>query len=186
MATVMAQLQQIGTPAALALIFLILAAARAGEIIGCEWSEIDLTKAIWVIPARRMKGRREHRVPLSAPAVRLLQGLPRKGSKRCFPITLHSMLRVLRKVSADATVHGMRSAFKQWAIECTAFAPNVSEAALAHKLAGNSTEAAYLRPDADLFEKRRKLMVLWGRHCTSPPVAAGARVTPLRKARGDA
>jgi len=176
-ATVMARLQQIGTPAAHALCFVVLTAARANEVIGCEWSELDLAKASWVIPARRMKGRREHRVPLSAPAVRLLQGLPRKG-KRPFPIDDHAMLRVLRKVSAESTVHGMRSAFKQWAIECTAYPPNVSEAALAHKLAGNRTEGAYLR-DADLFEKRRRLMSAWADYCTKP--APANVVTPIRE-----
>jgi integrase len=178
-ATVMARLQQIGTPAARALRFLIVTATRADEVLGCEWSEIDLAKATWVIPARRMKGRREHRVPLSAPAVRLLQGLPRKG-KRPFPIDDHAMLRVLRKISAESTVHGMRSAFKQWAIECTAYPPNVSEAALAHKLASNPTEGAYLR-DADLFEKRRRLMSAWADFCAKPMPATGAIVTRIRE-----
>jgi integrase len=177
---IVARLREIGTPAALALIFLILTAARAGEVIGCEWTEIDLAKATWTIPARRMKGRREHRNPLSAPAVRLLQGLPRKD-KQCFPITLHSMLRVLRKVSADVTVHGMRSSFKRWAVERTSFAPSVSEAALAHKLAGNPTEGAYLRPDVDLFEKRRRLMEQWAAFCTKPAAKiAGSTVVPMQ------
>jgi integrase len=183
---IVARLREIGTPAALALIFLILTSARANEVIGCEVTEIDLAKAIWVVPARRMKSRREHRVPLATAAVRLLEGLPRKD-KRPFPIDLHGMLRVLRKVNATATVHGMRSAFKRWAVERTSFAPSVSEAALAHKLAGNATEGAYLR-DADLFEKRRRLMEQWATFCMKPAAKiTGATVVSMQaKARADA
>jgi integrase len=169
--TVMARLREINTVPAIALRFSILCASRTGEILGCAWSEIDLANRTWKIPGERMKGGREHRVPLSAAAVELLGAVPKCDDEQVFPIDSHAMGQVLAKVSAGTTVHGMRSAFKTWATEQTAYPANLAEAALAHRLGSDKTEQAYLR--GDLFQKRRKLMEAWGAFCTTKP-AKGA------------
>jgi integrase len=170
--------------AARALEFAILTAARTGEVIGARWAEIDLKKAVWTIPAVRMKGAREHRVPLSKPAVALLvdlQAAPGASSDWVFstqgagPISNMAMLMLLRRMRRDdLTVHGFRSSFRDWTAERTGFAGEVAEAALAHAV-GDKVEAAYRR--GDLFEKRRRLMQAWGDHCDT---AARPKVVKLR------
>jgi integrase len=131
-----------------------------------------------------MKSGREHRVPLPPAAVELLQNLPR-DSDLVFPRPRHpdrilhhsGLLEILQRVSATAaTVHGFRSAFRDWAAEATAFPNHVVEQALAHAI-GNAVEAAYRR--GDLIEKRRKLMDAWADYITRPPIERG-EVVPLR------
>jgi integrase len=170
--------------AALALEFTVLTAARSGEVIGARWSEVDLAKATWTVPGDRMKAAKEHRVPLSPRAVAILESLQPLGSEWLFPGTKGdklsgmAMAMLMRRMKVDATVHGFRSGFRDWAAECTAYAHEVCEMALAHTI-GNKAEAAYRR--GDVFEKRRRLMDDWAVYCASVG-AAGGKVTPIRKA----
>lgn len=149
-----------------ALEFLVLTAARTGESIGAQWSEIDLDAALWTVPAERMKGGREHRVPLCDRAVSILNALPRDGAfvfpggRKGKPLSNMAMLQLLRGMEGceNLTVHGFRSAFRDWVAEQTSFSGEVAEAALAHTI-GDKVEAAYRRGDA--LEKRRELMAAW-------------------------
>jgi integrase len=169
-----------------ALEFLILTAARTGEVIGARWDdEIDLDNATWTVPAERMKAGKVHRVPLSAPALALLRALPREiNNNFVFPglragtgLSPAAMVMVLKHMEyQQITVHGMRSTFRTWCDETTAFPHHVTEQALAHTI-GSGVERAYRR--GDLFDKRRKLMNAWASYATSPPVQA-ADVVPLR------
>jgi integrase len=160
--------------AALALEFTILTAARSGEALGARWNEFDLDRAIWIVPAERMKAAREHRVPLSPRALQIVTDLRDNrtndfvfpGEKPNCPLSGMSLEMVLRRMKIeDATVHGFRSSFRDWAAECTNFPNEVCEAALAHVI-GNKAEAAYRR--GDLFDKRRKLMNAWAAYCGTP------------------
>jgi integrase len=127
-----------------------------------------------------MKVKEEHRVPLSPPALALLKGLPREASDpRIFPISSMAMFRVLRSLRDDVTVHGFRATFSTWANESTSYLPLVIEMSLSHSV-GSKVEAAYRR--TDLFDKRRKLMESWAKHCEATPAATGA-VVPMRSAR---
>jgi integrase len=168
--------------AALALEFTILTAARSGEVIGGRWSEIDLDKAIWIIPADRMKAAKEHRVPLSGRAVAILEGLKPLGSEWLFPgargdkLSGMAMAMLMRRMKVDATVHGFRSSFRDWAAECTGYAHEVAEMALAHTIE-NKVERAYRR--GDLFDKRRRLMDDWAAYCAGEGLT-GDNVTPIR------
>ena len=172
--------------AALALEFTILTAARTGEVIGATWSEVDLDRAIWTVPADRMKAAREHRVPLSARAVEILTATKKLGSQCLFPgprggqLSGMAMSMLLRRMNGEATVHGFRSSFRDWAAECTGYPHEVCEMALAHTIA-NKAEAAYRR--GDMFEKRRRMMADWADYCAGNGVA-GAEVVPLRAAPG--
>lgn len=169
--------------AALALEFTILTAARTGEVIGAKWDEVDLDKAIWTIPASRMKAGKEHRVPLSARAVEILKSTQGLRKEWLFPATKGgkmsgmAMTMLLRRMKVDVTVHGFRSGFRDWSAECTGYAHEVAEMALAHTIE-NKVERAYRR--GDLFDKRRRLMDDWATYCATIP-ATGANVTPLRK-----
>lgn len=172
--------------AARALEFTILAAARTGEVIGMKWAEVDLAAESWTVPAARMKGKREHRVPLSPAAVELLRTLPRKGDyvfpgrREGQPLSNMAMLQLLGRMGhGELTVHGFRSTFRDWASERTSFSREVCEMALAHAIA-DETEAAYRR--GDLFEKRRRLMAEWATHCEAPE--KGGQVIPLRQTAG--
>jgi len=151
--------------AAKALQFLILTAARSGEVRGALWSEIDFRKAIWTIPSERMKAGVEHRVPLSEAALKLLTDMPRIGdSNLIFPGTKGqalsdmTMTSVMRRMKAAAVPHGFRSTFRDWAGEKTNFPRELAEQALAHTLE-SKVEAAYRRGDA--LEKRREMMQCW-------------------------
>ncbi|MBQ0820180.1 integrase arm-type DNA-binding domain-containing protein [Microvirga sp. HBU67558] len=152
--------------AARALEFAILTAARSGEVFGALWDEVDLEARVWTVPAARMKAGREHRVPLSARAVEILREMEQKrlsnlvfpGIKPKRPLSTMALEMVLRRMKVDVTVHGFRSAFRDWAGERTHFPREVAEAALAH-LVGDAVERAYRRGDA--LEKRRKLMDAW-------------------------
>jgi integrase len=160
----------------------ILTAARTGEVTNARWSEIDLKEKIWTVPAGRMKGHREHRVPLSDRAVAVLNALPREadfvfpGGRQGAPISNMAMAELLKRMERrDITVHGFRSAFRDWAAERTNYPNHVIEMALAH-IIGDKVEAAYRR--GDLFEKRRKLMEAWAVYCSAPQRTA--TVTPIR------
>lgn len=151
--------------AARALEFLILTAARSGEVRGATWQEIDLNGAVWTVPAERMKASKEHRVPLSARAIAILRALPRMaGSELVFPAPRGGMLSdmtisaVMRRMQVDAVPHGFRSTFRDWCSERTNYPRDVAEMALAHTIS-NKVEAAYRR--GDLFVKRIQLMNEW-------------------------
>lgn len=167
--------------AALALEFTILTAARTGEVIGATWDEVDLEKAIWTIPATRMKAGREHRVPLSDRAVEVLKSLTPLSQSHVFvgnrgKMSSMAMAMLLRRMGHDSTVHGFRSAFRDWAAEYTGYPHEVCEMALAHTIE-NKAEAAYRR--GDLFEKRRRLMSDWAVYCAHT-IPAGQNVTAIR------
>jgi len=172
--------------AAVALEFTILTAARTGEVIGARWPEFNLGAGLWTVPAQRMKAEREHRVPLSARAVAILEAmrkLRRDGSDIVFPgqsedgcLSNMAMAAVLKRMKRDdITVHGFRSSFRDWAGEVSSFPNEVCEMALAHAI-GSEAEAAYRR--GDLFEKRRAMMEEWAAYCepaTAPPGLASAK-----------
>ena len=147
-----------------ALEFAILTAARSGEVRGATWLEFDLPAAMWTVPADRMKSGRQHRVPLSASALKLLRDLPQgKAGDLVFPglrgqLSDMSLTAVLRRMKVAATAHGFRSTFRDWAAERTQYANEVAEMALSH-LVGDKVEAAYRR--GDLYEKRVMLMRDW-------------------------
>jgi integrase len=158
--------------AGLALELCILTAARSGEILGMQWSEIDFDKEVWTVPANRMKAGREHRVPLSPRVVAILRQLEElkagefvfPGQARNKPLSNMAMEMMLRRMNIqDATVHGFRSSFRDWAGNVSNFPREVVETALAH-VVGDKAEQAYRRGDA--LEKRRKLMEAWSAYCT--------------------
>jgi integrase len=167
----MTDLRDCGGIAATALEFLILTATRTSETLNAVWGEIDLDNKLWIISRERMKGGREHRVPLCDRAVaivREMQATKRSefvfpGAKHNKPLSTMSMLTTLRRMGrADVTTHGMRATFRTWAAERTHVQREVIEAALAHVI-GDRTEAAYQR--GDLLDKRRALMKTWGEFC---------------------
>jgi integrase len=171
-----------GEPVRLAFEFLILTAARTGEVLGATWSEIDLDETLWIIPAERMKSSREHRVPLAPRCVEILRRTKElaAGSEFLFasrsirkPLSNMVFLMALRRLKVDATAHGFRSAFRDWASERTNFPTEVCEAALAHTVK-SKVEAAYRR--GDLLEKRQALMETWAAFVTS----AGGEVVQIR------
>ena len=168
-----AQLREVGTIAAQALEFTLLTAARTGETLGAQWPEIDLEAKVWTVPADRMKGGREHRVPLTERAVAILTALKADsagsyvfpGAKPKRPLASMTMDNLLKKATqAPFTVHGFRSSFKTWATESTSYPNELSEAALAH-VTGNKVERAYRRTDA--LERRREMMAAWEAHVLS-------------------
>jgi len=163
------KLREIATMGALALEFTILNASRTGEVIGGLKDEIE--EDIWTIPASRMKAKRMHRVPLCERTLEILSIATAMdpSSKYLFsrngrPLSNMAMPMLLRRYSVDATVHGFRSAFRDWVSEETNHTSEVAEMALAHTIADKS-EAAYRRKD--LLEKRRTLMNEWQAHCAS-------------------
>jgi len=178
---------QSGSIAAAALEFAILTATRSGEIYGARWAEIDMEKKVWTVPAARMKAAREHRVPLSDRAMAILKKLAdaRSGelvfqSPRGGMLSHVAMAKVLRRLGIDgSTVHGFRSAFRDWAGNETHFAREIAEAALAH-VVGDKAEQAYRRGDA--LEKRRALMEAWATWC-EPRDGSNVVVLKERKAK---
>ncbi len=155
-----------------ALEFTILTAARTGEVINAKFEEFDLSKAVWTVPAARTKSHQEHRVPLSPRAVAIIKAQPEgeyvfAGVKEGKPLSNMTMLVLLKRRMgySDLTVHGFRSTFRDWTSECTAYAREIAEMALAHVI-GDATEAAYRR--GDLFDKRRRLMDEWAKFCGQP------------------
>ncbi|PLR20989.1 integrase [Caulobacter zeae] len=184
----MARLRKLGGVAARALEFTILTCARSGEVFGLDWSEIDLAKKVWIVPAERMKAEREHRIPLSPPAIAILEQMrdlwlaieARRwkgkrstsavvephgpvffGQKAGKGLSNMAMLKVIKKLGhAGLTTHGFRSTFSDWAAETTNYPPEMIEMALAHTIA-SKVEAAYRR--GDLFAKRHALMADWAK-----------------------
>jgi integrase len=180
----LAALQTRQAMAALALEFTILTAARSGEVLGAWWNEFDLDRAVWTVPAVRMKAGREHRVPLSRRALKIVKAVNESrrsefvfpGQKPGKPLSVMALEMVLRRMKIDgATVHGFRSGFRDWSAECTNFPNEVCEAALAHVIE-NKAEAAYRR--GDLFDKRRKLMEAWAGYCAVPKLG---KILTLRR-----
>jgi integrase len=156
---------------ALAAELIILTATRTSETLNAAWAEFDLGAGLWVIPAGRMKGFREHRVPLSPAALAVLEKAKAAaaGSEFVFPgkpgkaLSNMTCLAVLKRMGrADLTMHGFRSTFRDWSAEATAHPRDVCEMALAH-IVEDKSEAAYRR--GDLLEKRRELMGDWAKHC---------------------
>ena len=170
----------------LAFEFLILTAGRSGEVRGACWGEIDLETRLWTVPGDRMKMDVQHIVPLSARAIEILEDASKsrrtndpgelvfKGAKPGRPLSDMTLSMVLRRAEVDATVHGFRSSFRDWAAERTAYPREVCEMALAHAVE-NKTEGAYRR--TDYLEKRRELMDVWARHCS---VTGDGKVVKLR------
>jgi integrase len=164
--------------------FLILTTSRSGEGRSARWDEFDVEQAMWVIPAERMKGGREHKVPLSPRAVTILERMAGlrlsdfvfPGQSESQPISGIGLRRLLHTLRPGVTVHGFRSSFRDWAAETTSFQNHVVEMALAHAVS-DAVEAAYRR--GDLFEKRRKLMEAWATYCTQTPVVA--KVLPMQR-----
>ena len=167
--------------AARALEFVILTAARSGEVRGARWEEIDLEARLWTVPGERIKAGRAHRVPLSGAAVALLRALPVLAdvpyvfpSARGRPLSDMALLAVCRRLAVDAVPHGFRSSFKDYARSRTRFPDEVSELALAH-VNSDATRAAYARDE--LLPQRRRLMEAWAVFCAR--VEAPGKVLPL-------
>lgn len=174
----LAELRKREGVAARALEFTILCASRTSEVLGAQWSEVNLSDKVWVVPAERMKAGREHRVPLTARAVAILQSLPREENNEFLFIGLvagkglghAAMAGVLKRMGRiDISVHGFRSCFADWAHECSAFPKTVIDMALAHAI-GDKVEAAYRR--GTLLQKRRQLMDAFESYCASGTRAA--------------
>jgi integrase len=171
------------TIANLAFEFLVLTAARTNEVLEAKWSEIDLEQAAWTVPASRMKAGREHRVPLAPRCIELLAVAKVLSANSEFvfpgrsndkPMSNMVLLMTMRRMKSAYTVHGFRSAFRDWASERTNFAREICEAALAH-IVKDKTESAYRR--GDLFDKRRELMTTWAAFVA----LRGADVITLRR-----
>jgi integrase len=176
--------------AAKALEFCILTASRSGEVYGARWAEINTAEKVWTIPPHRMKSGRGHRVPLSSRAVEILEEIAKaRTSEFVFPsprgnrpLSHVAMAKVMDRLGArDATVHGFRSSFRDWAGHETHFPREIAEQALAHRL-GDAAELAYKR--GDFLEKRRALMDAWAAFCT--PKDKGENIIAFKKSGGDA
>jgi integrase len=174
-----------------ALAFTILTVVRTKECLGAKWSEVDFSKAMWVIPAERMKIKKNgvHRIPLSQPAIELLRSLRREdddggdgylfiGAKPGRHLPATAMAKVLKHMNrSDVTVHGMRSSFSTWCQEKTNYSEQLREHALAH-VVGDASARAYAR--SDLAEKRRPMMSAWAKFCVSTPMKVTSdNVTPI-------
>jgi integrase len=184
MGAFMAALRTRDELASLALQFVVLTAARSGEALGATWDEIDFNGKTWAIPGERMKAGKDHRVPLSAAALAILERLHDgrdghfifSGAKQGRPLSDMALLMLLRRMERDdITVHGFRSSFRDWVAEQTDYPREAAELALAHTI-GSAVEAAYRR--GDLLEKRRRLMGAWADYCGGARV--GAKILPLR------
>ena len=183
-----ARLRERDAVAARALEFMILTAARSGEVLGMTWAELDLVAKLWVVPGARMKAGREHRVPLSDQALKIIEKVaPLRdgdnsdakvfpGHRRGRPLSNTATEMLLRRMEANVTTHGFRSSFRDWAGDLTHFPREVAEAALAHTV-GDETERAYRRGDA--LAKRRELMDAWADYLDG---AQQGQVVPLRRA----
>jgi integrase len=171
---------QTGEISRLAFEFLILTASRTSEVLAAEWSEIDGARALWTVPADRMKARRVHRVPLSGRCIEILARakLLGAGSPYLFPgrsvqkpMSNMVFLMLLRRMEVPITTHGFRSSFRDWAAEATSLPREVAEMALAHTIE-SKVEAAYRR--GDLLEKRREMMEQWAQFVAQTPASLEA------------
>jgi integrase len=187
----MAQLRRNTSVSAKALEFLILTGVRSGSVRLADWSEIDLAKNLWIIPAEHTKAKREHRVPLPLQAIELLQSLPQAaGTEKVFPspsgkalsdMALSQLMRGMRErgeLTVDAVPHGFRSTFRDWAAEQTNYPDEIRKAASGHTV-GDAVKEAYQR--TDLLEKRRQLMNEWANFLDKPSTPKTAKVTPIRR-----
>lgn len=180
----MIDLRKIDGMGARALEFAILTATRSGEVRGATWDEIDLDKAVWIIPKERMKAGKEHHVPLSPEVVKLLKALPDSDGKLIFPgrngqLSDMSLTAALKRMNRkDLTAHGFRSTFRDWAGERTNYPEEVCNHALAHKLK-DKADAAYQR--GSLFPKRIALMRDWAKYCAMPSVKNADNVTNINE-----
>lgn len=163
--------------------FAILTAARSGEARGARFDEIDARGKVWRIPPERMKAGKEHRVPLSDDAVKLLEAMPRaEDQELIFPsvrgkmLSDMAMLQLMRRMEAQAVPHGFRSTFRDWAGEMTNYPRELAEVALAH-VKGDATEAAYWR--SDVLERRRRMMDDWARFIAQEPEKGN--IVPLKR-----
>ncbi|HIF59863.1 MAG TPA: site-specific integrase [Rhodospirillales bacterium] len=183
-ASFMRELKEAEGLGAMALQFTILTLARTSEALNARLDEFDLDNGVWTIPAERMKARKEHRVPLSQPAIDIVMSFQQHqisdylfpspiGNK---PLSNNAMLATIKRMGrkGEFTVHGMRSAFRDWAAEQTDVSREVAEAALAHTIS-DAVERAYRR--GDLFEKRSALMDEWASYCSSQEV--GRKIVQL-------
>jgi len=183
----MAKLRQDTSAAARCLEFIVLTGVRLAEATGAAWSEIDFEARTWVIPPSRMKGGREHRVPLSDAAITVLEAMRAvrmsdfvfPGMRHGQPVGPRTIQDLVKNLGGEITVHGFRSSFRDWAAERTSFPREVAEMALAHAIP-DAVEAAYRR--GDLFEKRQKLMAAWAAYCAKVETDAG-KVVALARAR---
>jgi integrase len=192
----MADLRARESVSARALEFLVLNATRTGAVIGAVWDEIDIKEKIWTVPPARIgtkiDGDKPRKVPLTAGSLKILTSLPREdgnphlfiGGKRGRGLSNMAMAELLKGMAYPsttpgelATVHGMRSAFKDWATERSNFANEVSEAALWHVVA-DKVEAAYRR--GELLEKRRRLMADWAKFCSQPVSKVTDKIVSIR------
>lgn len=180
----MPRLKALDSISALALEWTILTAARTAETLGAPRSEIDREAKVWVVPAERMKENREHRVPLCDRCIEIFDEMEKFSKNWLFPardprehMSGMSMAQCLKRLDVDATVHGFRSTFRDWAGDCTSFPREMAEAALAH-LVGDEAERAYRRSDA--LARRRKLMVAWEGYCMGK---ISGNVTAFRRAK---
>lgn len=178
----MANLRNREGTSARALEFLILTAARSGEVRGATWAEIDVKEGVWIIPAERMKTSREHRVPLSQRAVTLLNKLPKFvgtgllfTAERGGKLSDMALTALMRRMKVDAVPHGFRSTFRDWTAEKTEYPRDVAEMALAHTI-GDKVEAAYRR--GDLFAKRSEMMTDWANFIEAPTVVDATKRRP--------
>lgn len=184
----MARLRAARSVGARALEFAILTASRTGEVLGMTWREVDLKENVWTVPAARMKAEKLHRVPLSPRAVAILSEMRKAGAKpdapvfpgpKAGPLSNMALAMVLRRMGhTEETVHGFRSAFRDWGSEQTGYSAEALEMALAHTIK-DKVEAAYRR--GDLLERRVRLMADWAAYCEGEAVAAGDNVTSLRQ-----
>ena len=170
----MVKLRNNNSISAKALQFLILTAVRSGSVRMAEWSQIDLSKKLWIIPSKNTKTKQEHRIPLQSQAVTLLKSLPRIAeNNKIFPspkgvalsdMSLSQLMRGMKErgeLTIDAVPHGFRSTFRDWAAEQTAYPDEIRKAASGHTV-GNAVQQAYQR--TDLLEKRRRMMEDWSRY----------------------
>jgi integrase len=184
----MVKLRAKDSMAAKALELQILTSTRPGEVVGSTWNEFDLAKKIWTIPAERMKAQKEHSIPLSPQAVERLKSLPRiDGSDYVFPglrpdkpMSTAAGMKLLKQLHPGITAHGMRSTFRDWAGETTAYPREVIEMAMAHQLK-DKAEAAYAR--GNLIDKRRRLMGDWADYCDTIQTQQADNVTPIGRAK---
>jgi len=180
----MAKLKQDTSAAARCLEFIVLTGARLAEATGATWQEIDFEARTWTVPPNRMKGGREHRVPLSDAARTVIEAMRAirmsdyvfPGMRQGQPVGSRTVQDMVKHLGGAITVHGFRSCFRDWAAERTSFPREVAEMALAHAIP-NAVEAAYRR--GDLFEKRRRLMDSWAEFCAKPQ--AGGKVVAIRR-----
>ncbi len=183
------QLRKNDSMSAKALEFLILTGVRSGSVREADWSEIDFTEKLWIIPPEHTKAKREHRVPLQPQAIKLLKGLKKvAGSEKVFPsptgkalsdMALSQLMRGMRErgeLMVEAVPHGFRSSFRDWSAEQTNYPDEIRKAASMHTV-GDAVKAAYQR--SDLLEKRRHLMQDWANFLDQASVKRAASVTPI-------